>query len=313
MAARRSIFSYALFIQLALHAYIGLRLLPAMSGNWQVWAVGTLVLLASCILIPLGLGARNIQQQPLADRISWMGMLAMGWFSSLLVFTVIRDIALLVLALLPGPLSPALLRDSAIAVPVLTLLVTAIGFYNARSRARIVTVNVPVTNLPAALQGFTIAQISDIHVGPTIKRGYLDAIVSAVNELKADVVAITGDLVDGSVAQLAPHTAPLADLQARHGSFFVTGNHEYYSGADEWVAELRRLGVQVLLNEHVVLQHDSAPLVLAGVTDFSAGHFDPGKASDPQRALLNAPAGAAIRILLAHQPRSAEAAEISRF
>jgi hypothetical protein len=169
-------------------------------------------------------------------------------------------------------------------------------------------VDVPVRGLPEALHGFTIAQISDIHVGPTIRSGYLQAIVHRVNSLGADMVAVTGDLVDGSVAELAGHVAPLAALRSRHGTFFVTGNHEYYSGAQAWIAELRRLDVRVLLNEHVVLQHDGNEVVVAGVTDHGAHHFNSGHRSDPQASVLGAPIGAALKLLLAHQPRSAMAA-----
>jgi predicted MPP superfamily phosphohydrolase len=124
--------------------------------------------------------------------------------------------------------------------------------------------------------------------------------------------------VDGSVADLQDHVAPVAGLKSRHGSFFVTGNHEYYSGAHAWIEELRRLGVTVLMNEHVVLQHDSdlqpegANLVVAGVADFSAHHFDKAHRSDPVAALLGAPA-TGMRLLLAHQPRSAQAASDAGF
>jgi predicted MPP superfamily phosphohydrolase len=137
--------------------------------------------------------------------------------------------------------------------------------------------------------------------------------VDAVNGLHADMIALTGDLVDGSVPDLARHIAPLARLSARHGAFLVTGNHEYYSGEGPWTAEFRRLGLRVLQNEHVVVQHAGTPLVVAGVTDFGAHHFDPGQRSDPAAALLGAPAQAAARILLAHQPRSAAAAASAGF
>ena len=109
-------------------------------------------------------------------------------------------------------------------------------------------------------------------------------------------------------AHLADHTRPLAQLSARHGAFLVTGNHEYYSGADKWIAEFRRLGLTVLMNQHVVLDHDGARAVVAGVTDYSAGSFDPAHKSDPAAALRGAPADASVRLLLAHQPRSAPAA-----
>jgi uncharacterized protein len=146
-----------------------------------------------------------------------------------------------------------------------------------------------------------------VHVGPTIKRDFVERIVARVNAMKPDLVALTGDLVDGSVAQLSSHTAPLADLRSRHGTYAVTGNHEYYSGAHAWIGELERLGARVLVNENVVLDHDGASLAIAGVTDFSAHHFDASHRSDPQRASMNIPAGA-VKVLLAHQPRSAAAA-----
>jgi predicted MPP superfamily phosphohydrolase len=202
---------------------------------------------------------------------------------------------------------------SAAAVPILAGLFTLVGFINARRRAKERSVEIPIADLPASLHGFTIVQISDIHVGPTIKRAYLEAIVDAVNDLGADLIAVTGDLVDGSVHELAQHTQPMARLCARHGAYFVTGNHEYYSGVKTWVAELRRLGMRVLMNEHVVLQHEGVDVVVAGVTDYSAHHYDPEHRSDPHAAIAGAPASAAVRVLLAHQPRSAPAAEAAGY
>jgi uncharacterized protein len=122
------------------------------------------------------------------------------------------------------------------------------------------------------------------------------------------MIAVTGDLVDGSVRDLSRHTEPLSRLTARHGAFFVTGNHEYYSGVGAWVKEVRRLGLSVLMNEHIVLQHGGASVIVAGVTDYTAGYFDPAQRSDPIGALTGAPSDAGVRVLLAHQPRSAFAA-----
>jgi uncharacterized protein len=312
----RSFLVFATTLIGVLHFYIGARLLPDLpvAHLWKL--LGAAWLLASCVLVPAGLLARGIKQQPLSDRLAWIGLLAMGLFSSLLVLTVLRDASLLLFGALDllGVLATpsAFTTNSALAVPVLAVLTSLAGFLNARRVARVVNVDVPIANLPTGLQGFTIAQISDIHVGPTIKRAYLERIVERVNALDADMVAVTGDLVDGSVTQLAAHTAPMAQLRARHGSFFVTGNHEYYANAHEWIEELQRLGLHVLLNEHVVLTHAAASLVVAGVTDFSGGHFDPAHRSDPQAAMAGAPTNA-IKILLAHQPRSAEAAENAGF
>jgi uncharacterized protein len=314
-----------------LHGYIAARLLPGLQSS----ALGKGLLLAtltlSTLLIPLALfGLRRntaARARRLMHGVRWAGLLFLGLFSSLFVLTLARDALLLVLwltnglieALAPGGLPLAQWQTlSAQAVPLLALAVTLLGFSNARRTAVVRRVDVPIKGLPNAWHGFTVAQISDVHVGPTIGRGYLQRIVSKVNALEADLVAITGDLVDGRVSELAAKVAPLAGLSSRHGTFFVTGNHEYYSGAHAWIDELRRLGLTVLMNEHVVLTSPrvtgqvSAQLVLAGVTDYSAGHFDAAHTSDPAAALLGAPAGA-VRLLLAHQPRSAVAAAEAGF
>lgn len=320
---RRSLVAVTIVLGLlaALHAWIGWQLLPALASGPGARAVlwaGTLILLSSVLLMPVALMVPFLKRRGLseawADRLAWAGMLAMGAFSSALLLTLLRALAL---AVLPWfPLAPIqqheMVAASAWLVLALTAAATVIGLLNARRTAAVVEVSVPIRDLPAPLEGFTIVQISDIHVGPTIKAPYLQAIVDKVNALQPDVVAITGDLVDGSVRQLAPHTAPLAQLRARHGSYFVTGNHEYYSNAHEWIEEVRRLGLTVLMNEHVVLRHEGAALVLAGVTDYTAHQFDPSHRSDPHAAIANAP-GEGPRILLAHQPRSAPAAAEAGF
>ena len=278
---------------------------------------------------------RRRSKGPAAMFATWAGLLFTGLFSTLFVLTLLRD-ALLALALLAAALGTLAQLDTAwlaalqtwsgLAVPVLGLVATVWGFWTARRTASVVRVDVPITGLPAALHGFTLAQISDVHVGPTIKGAYVKRIVERVNALNVDMVAITGDLIDGGVDELRRHVTPLAELVSRHGTFFVTGNHEYYSGAHAWIAELRSMGIQVLVNEHRVLQHDSghlreagaaqrAPgmLVVAGVADYSAHHFDETHRSDPVAALAGAPADSSLRLLLAHQPRSAQAASDAGF
>ena len=297
-------------ILLLLHAYIGWRLLPDMPFGVVGAALTSLWLVSSTVLIPLALRSRRRERQPLSEWLAWLGLLSIGSFSSLLVLTFLREVGLLfALAASPSLLEaswlPKIRVYSAAAVPLLAALLTTVGLINARRRAKVRSVDVPIVDLPASLHGFTIAQISDIHVGPTIRRDYVDAIVDAVNDLEADMIAVTGDLVDGSVAQLSHHTEPMSRLSARHGAYFVTGNHEYYSGVHGWLTELRRLGLRVLMNEHVVLQHDGAEVVVAGVTDYGAHHFDASHRSDPSAALARAPSDAAVKLLLAHQPRSA--------
>jgi predicted MPP superfamily phosphohydrolase len=295
-----------------LHAYIGWRILPDLPFPETYKFLGAAWLVLSFVLVPAGLLSRTIKRQPLSDRLAWVGMLTMGFFSSLLILTIARDLVLLVAAILKFG-NPQLTRDTAFLVPVLALAVSLVGYINARRVAGVVHVDVSISKLPLALHGFTIAQISDIHVGPTIKGGYLDAIVKKVNRLKPDLIAVTGDLVDGRVAQLQMHTAPLGKLSAQHGAYFVTGNHEYYSNANEWIAEIRRLGLTVLMNEHVLVRHEHATILVAGVNDYGAHHFDESHRSDPHAAIKGAPSQISVKILLAHQPRTAEAAADAGF
>ena len=283
---------------LLLHVYIGVRLLPPLGVTATL--AGSAALAALFWLLPKGFHIRGERGWLVLTR--W---LALGFFSWLLVLTLGRDVSLAATHLFASEATHvAWVHTSALAVTALAPLVTLIGFVMARRVARVVDVEVPVQDLPEALHGFTIAQLSDIHVGPTIKRRFVEGVVERVNRLCADMVAITGDLVDGSVGELAHHTEPLANLRSRHGTYVVTGNHEYYSGAHAWIRELRRLGAQVLLNEHVVLDHKGARIAVAGVTDYSAGFFDPSHRSDPGRAVAGAPDDA-VKVLLAHQPRSA--------
>jgi uncharacterized protein len=303
-----------LWLFFVLPGYVGWRLLSALSIGPLGAAAGIALLVGFCVLIPISMRARSMSDRKLADRLAWVGLTAMGFFSSLLVLTLLREFLLASTHLFMSSEQARLwAAPSAQVTLLLTLFMTVTGMIVARRSPAIVEVQIPVPDLPRALHGFSIAQISDVHVGPTIKRGFVEGIVRRVNELNADLIAVTGDLVDGSVQQLSADTAPLAALVARHGAYFVTGNHEYYSGERAWTEEIRRLGIRVLKNEHVVLQHDGASLVLAGVTDVSAHHFDPAQRSDPAAALYGAPADAGAKILLAHQPSSATAAAEAGF
>jgi len=297
-----------------LHGYLGWRLLPALPWPTPALMLAGLWLAASTVLAPAPLLARGLRDPRHADLLAWVGYLAMGLFSALLVLTLLRDLLLLAATLLPADWFRAdLVPRSAGGVVILTALFCGIGLLNARRVAAVRTVEVPIPGLPPALQGFRIVQLSDVHVGHTIKRDYLQAIVDRANGLKPDLIALTGDLVDGDVPRLREHTAPFGELRARHGVYAVTGNHEYYSGAESWIAEWRRLGITPLLNEHRLIEHEGARLLVGGVNDYSAPRVDPTQLSDPAAALAGAPGGVAVKLLLAHQPRSAPAAEAAGF
>lgn len=263
-------------------------------------------LVLSTLIIPAGLLSVRTRDPRWGAALSWAGLLALGMFSSLFVLALLRAV------LLPGLQwfgVPVLGWDVAWAWGVVgvALLATLSGLALARMRPVVVQVEIPIDGLPEQLHGFRIAQITDIHVGPTIRRGYLQRIVDMVNGLEADLIAITGDVVDGDVPTLRTHVAPLQGLQAREGVALVLGNHELYSGAPAWVHEFRRLGLRVLLNEHFVVRRESATLAVAGVTDHSTARFFADMACDPHAAIQGEGADADVRLLLAHQPVTAPA------
>jgi len=303
--------SVATLLTAGMHRLLWARLVrdPGWPGPWQRALTAALVGLAVTMVAALPL--QRALPRPAAGVLA---MVAFGWMGLsfvLVVGTLGAEIVRGAYRLLAGAHDPerrrSLARGLAALVGVGGTLAGAWGIRTALGRWRVETVRVPVANLPASLEGFTIVQVTDIHVGPTIGRGFVDAMVRAVNDLRPDAVAITGDLVDGSVASLGEHVAPLAGLRARHGVFFVTGNHEYYSGVDEWLAELGRLGVRVLANERVTLGGADGAIDLAGVHDWSGRRHPGPHQPDLAKALAGRDPARPV-VLLAHQPKHAREA-----
>ncbi len=307
-------------ITLGGHALIAWRLGAPFSPASQR-LIRWLVALNALLVIGAGLGGRALPDGPLSSALALLGFSCMGLFALLFFGTIVAD-ALRIVGFMglgvAGRVTGEVVDPERRALLSGALNLSVIGaagglggasMLGARREAAVKAVSIPVSGPAAALAGLKIVQITDIHIGPTIKGDFLADVVARVNALKPDIIAVTGDLVDGSVSELSRHTAVLAQLQARHGVYFVTGNHEYYSGAEAWVAEVARLGLTVLLNEHRLIEHDGARLLLAGVTDYTAGRMLPAHASSPLLAAEGAPE-ADYRLLLAHQPASAfEASE----
>ncbi len=308
-----------------MYGYIGWRLIiPAAFGtpvNVLLWIL--IAILAILPFIPVICRFNNIEGGWI-DIVAWIGYLSFGFLTVLFAFLVVRDVSYLLVTIaqktfqlagglfgsggsVAGAIDPvrrALVTNSVNAgLLAVTGGLIGYGMYEALRKPDIVEVNVPIENLPGDLDGFRIVQITDIHVSSTIKRPFVQSVVDIVNDLKPDLIALTGDLVDGSVNQLRQDVAPLTGLKAPHGMFFITGNHEYYSGVQEWIEETARMGFTVLLNEHRVVQRGEGRLLLAGVTDYSGGQFGPSHVSDPHKARAGAPDCHAT-ILLAHQPKS---------
>ena len=300
-----------------MHYYLWARLVrdPALPEPWR--RVATVAVALAAIAIPAGLVAARVAARPVARIVpaaafTWLGI-------AFLLFCALVAIDLARLAATGVAFAADLLRGGADAPPdparraVLARAVAGtaalaagstglVAFRSATGPAEIHEVPVRLARLPHALSGLTIAQITDLHVGPTIGERAVRRVIEQTNALRPDLVAITGDLVDGSVAELGGTIAELGRLRAPHGVFFVTGNHEYYSGVDEWLAFLRRLGVRVLRNERVEVGGPGASLDLAGVDDWSAGRFGLGHGPDLPRALAGRDEDRAL-VLLAHQPR----------
>ena len=190
-------------------------------------------------------------------------------------------------------------RSLAVAGGVATAGVVTFGTTQALGDPVVKRVPVTLGKLDARLSGYRIAVVSDIHLGPLLGRGHTERIVRMINEQRVDLVAIVGDLVDGTVAELGEAAAPLRDLVSTHGSFFVTGNHEYYSGVEPWVAELERLGVNPLRNERLRIERAGASFDLAGVNDVTGETFQDGP--DYARALAGRDTSTPV-VLMAHQP-----------
>ncbi len=309
-----------------MHWYLWIRLVrdPALAEPWRrILSVALVVLTFS---VPIGMLALRLAPRPL-DRLvpavafTWLGV-GFLLFVAVLALDLARlaaEAASLVASYLRStPEAPAdperrrfVARALAGTAAVATAGISAYAFRKATGPAEVNEVPVKLERLPAALSGLTIAQVSDLHVGPTIGARDVRRLVDQVNGLRPDVVAITGDLVDGGVRELGDAIGHLARLQARRGVYFVTGNHEYYSGVGPWLAELRRLGIRVLRNERVAIGDAGASFDLAGVDDYSAGGFGAGHGLDLDRALAGRDPDRSL-VLLAHQPRVAAVGEAVR-
>jgi hypothetical protein len=300
-----------LSIAVGIHYYLWARLVrdTGLPGIWRPVATVALVLLAAGMPLALYLGRRY----PSAGRaLAWPAFIWMGLMFLLLVsfagVDVVRLAAWLARRARSAPIDPGrrlvAARLAAGAVSVLSGGLGAVAVRAATGPVAVKRVEVTLARLPLAHDGLRIAQITDIHVGPTIGHAFVQDLVRRVNALAPDLVAITGDLVDGTVAELGAAVAPLAELRARHGVFFVTGNHEYFSGVEPWLAELGRLGVRVLRNERVSIGSGMDAFDLAGVDDQSAERFGGPPHKDAVALALGDRDPAREVVLLAHQPRS---------
>lgn len=311
-----------LCLSTAVHYWLARRLIGPWATTEGITRILWIILITMAPVSVIGIAAGRLwPSSMIAYIMTWIGFVMMGWVFLAIFLVLVRDLFLgawwLAQKLLErGGASAAadaiqldperrqtLVQMTSLAVATASSALSANGIRSARKTAAFVHQDILIQDLDPQLEGLTIMQLSDIHVGDTIHRGYLERIVEKCKTVQPDLLVITGDLVDQSVQAIADDVAPIFELTAPLGVYFVTGNHEYYVNARAWVKYLKSQGMNVLIDEHRVLEHQGVPFVLAGITDHSAPRMVPEHTSDPVKAFAGAPTDT-LRILLAHQPVS---------
>jgi len=305
-------FSAATIIVLSIHYYLWLRLIrdTGLSGLYK--DIGTYSLIAFTLSFPIALLADRILPLKYSFPLLWLSYLWLGVMMLLFFLLFSIDMIKIVIYIfqkltMAGEEIANPERREFVSVLIasagstIVLISSGIGVKNYYSNAVVKKCNVSLKGLPEALKGFKIVQISDLHLGQMMTKKILEQIVDQVNSLKPDLIAITGDLADGSTAKLLNQANPLRNLKAEKGIYFVTGNHEYYSGVENWTLAIEKMGIKVLNNENIKIRREDDYFYLAGVTDHEGKNFGQEHASDFKKALLGLENGKK-KILLAHQP-----------
>ena len=302
MRSRRSVFLTVLVtVLLLLHGVPWWRLVLAPHWPAGVTAAGTVVAVAALVGFPVAMWQGHGRHH--RDGLAVAGDTWLGVIWQLFVWTVL---GLLVDAALAaaGLSNPGRDRWVAGGVVVWVVLLCSWGMWQARRVPPVKTVDVTLARLAPAFDGLKLVLIADTHFGPINRAGWSARLVNRVNALQPDVLVHAGDLADGSVDQRRAQVAPLGTATGRLGKFYITGNHEYSSGAQDWVDHMATLGWTVLHNRHVVLEIGGSRLVIAGIDDLTArGSGVPGHGADLPAALDGIAAEDPV-ILLAHQPKS---------
>jgi len=278
-----------------------------MRGRWR--------LLAAAALLPGALyqfWTRLFFGTMFSAEVPYAVAALLGWtfcsFVLLLVFTIVGEVLSMLYWLLTRRSAARRANPpSGTARRLITLALAfglgGFGFIQATRLPEVHRVDLAVKNLPAALEGFKLVQLSDLHISKLFQQDWVQGVVERTNAIDADLIVVTGDFIDGSVQARRDDVAPLAQLQARHGVLGIPGNHEYYFDYAAWKARFEELGVRMLTNQHAVVQHGTAQLTVAGIADAVAtlyGYEGP----DLPKALAGAPADAPV-VLLSHRPAGA--------
>jgi hypothetical protein len=320
-------FFFASMLTLLTHAYFARRLCPSRSAPdprrrafVSLLVINVLVLPGSLVFVLRAPASTAWFAVPLAH----IAFVDVSFCVLLVVALAARDLVMIVASIAARITRPwrASSEDPARRRLLLSVLgraavagaggAAAIGYGIALSQPELRRVRLSMRSMPSAWQGLRLVQISDLHVGPTVRRGYVETLVATVNDLAPDLIVITGDLVDGFVSQLADQIEPLRALRAPHGVLFVTGNHEYFYRASEWLTELRSMGISVLSNSHTIIEQGGASIVIAGLEDPVASSLTDPRVLALRDAVASCPESS-LRILLTHRPNDVVAASANGF
>jgi predicted MPP superfamily phosphohydrolase len=278
------------------HAYIWWRFVAVVGWPAPVSIAATIAIIVLAPSLPATIFVARRFTRTQAKPVLWI---AYCWFGCAVYLLLAAALAHLACAV--TPISP---RTATLAGLAATALLIVYGLVHARQPPRVRRVRVPLAKLPADADGYTIVQLTDVHIGWTLGATFLERVVAQVNELTPDLIVLTGDLVDGTVRDIAPHVAALANLRARDGVYAVTGNHEYYWDADAWLSHFGSLGVRFLRNQRVTIR---GAFELAGSDDITSRSMAAGHGEDIPRAVAGRDPALPL-VLLAHHPRSVETA-----
>lgn len=250
---------------------------------------------------PTLLSRKNIKfsTAPWFNIFNWLGSTFIGLFATFILISLPIDILNLLVKIFTSKIF--LTTQAYQIIFYASVGMSLLGFIEVLKGPKIVTVDIPIKASHPSLNGFKIAQISDLHIGPTIKSSYVKKVVKRTNELNADLIVITGDLVDYHFDAIKVHLQYLQDLKAVHGVYYVTGNHEYYWGVQALLPELERLGIKVLSNSNVVVDTNGAKILVAGLPDPTAGQLSKSLRPNLEQA-MNSSIETDLKILLAHRP-----------
>jgi predicted MPP superfamily phosphohydrolase len=251
----------------------------------------------------------------------WSGSLAMGiWATFILIVLPLDILHLLGVGALKVSHASTKFDDGSFFLPqdfyfsilALATILAGFGLIEVLRGPRVKNVAVKIANLHPALQGLKIAQLSDLHVGPTIRKNYVAEMVRRTNAVAPDLIVLTGDIADAHVASIVEHLEPLRELRARYGVFYVTGNHEYYWNAPDLIAKVQELGLQPLLNENKIIRIGDARVLVGGITDPMGHYLKPPQTPDLKKAAQSGET-AQLKIVLAHRPDVSDEAEALGF